>query len=137
MAGPGFPTSETSDQVQVSVANTNWDGTTGTYATLATGTSSGRKKVYIVKYNSTSTSATAADIIKLFKKNGSRAQLAGYAIVPPSGDPGAGPPPTVAPHGMCYLIGGKVELPTTSDTLIASTHVGITYELVGEGEVYA
>jgi hypothetical protein len=137
MAGPGFPTSETSDQQTISVANTNWDGTTGTYATLATGTSSGRKKVYMVKFNSTVTTATGADIIKLFKKNGSRAQFAGFAIVQPSGAPGVGPPPTVAPHGLCYIIGGKVELPTTSDTLIASTHAGITYELTAEGEVYA
>jgi hypothetical protein len=71
-ATPAYAASPNVGMVQISTANTNKDGTTGTYGTLFTAGASGSR---IDRITITSTGTTTAGMVRLFVNDGSNARL--------------------------------------------------------------
>lgn len=132
MSSALYPQAKTSEDGSVSVANTNRDGTTGTYTTLATGTASGNKEIARVRWVADGTTTTG--FLRLFVHDGTTAVLVAEIPVPPN------TPRTTFPQ--VPVVGGvwqpptPIPLPSTSHTLKASTEVGETFRLLAEGVTY-
>ena len=133
-----FPQSKTSEDGAASTANTNTDGTTGTYTTLATGTASGDKEVMYVSYMGDGTLTAGA--LRFFVHDGTTAVLIGEVTVPPWTPRTAMPAIQNWKGVFVYTVNGKpqpIPLPTTSHTLKVSTVVAETFRGIAHGREFA
>lgn len=131
MAAALYPQSLVSEDGSVSTANTNRDGTTGTYSTLATGTTAG-KEIDRVRWHATGT--TTVGFIRLFVHDGTTAVMVAEIPVPPC-TPVTTYPQTPVTSGI-WTPSKPIPLPSTNHTLKASTHVAETFNLLAEGRAY-
>lgn len=126
---PIFPNVLNSQLSQLSVANTNRDGTTGTYVTIFTPGANGSR---INKITITASVTTTAGVIRLFVSNGSVSylykELIVYAITPST---------TVAVWSYSLFFPGEAGILLPSGwTLKASTHNAESFTVFVEGADY-
>lgn len=100
---------------QVSTANTNYDGTTGTYADVIVGAATGTRIAEIVIQAAASTSA---GMVRLFITNGVTTRMFDEVSVAAVASPGASTKATRVSTVYNNLI-----LPNASWKIIASTHI--------------
>jgi hypothetical protein len=127
---PVFTISPVAAIVEATAANTNRDGTTGTYYTLVTGATNGTRIDRIV---ATATGTTAAGMLRFFLYNGTLNKLMkeiATSAVTPSGTVAAATYEWVRTDGLPLVV-----LPSTYQIRV-STHNAETWEFVAFGGDY-
>ena len=137
MSAALYPQLRTSEDGSVGTANTNRDGTTGSYTTLATGTAAGKEITDVVWMADTT---TTAGFIRLFVHDGTTAVMIAELPIAPC-TPVATFPQIPVLRGVFTPVDGQgkpkpIVLSSTSHTLKASTHVSETFRLLAEGRTY-
>lgn len=120
---PQFTNVPSIDIAQISIANTNRDGT-GTIVTVATGSTNGKR---INKIVVKATGSTTAGMVRLFIDNGTNVRL--YKEIDVTG---ATPGGTVKAFSSELVISEGLILPN-GYILKASTHNAETFNVIAEG----
>lgn len=109
---------------QATVANTNRDGSTGTYVDLITGVAAGTR---IERIRVVGTGTTTAGVVRIFYYDGTNTRLLREYLVPAI-TPGTGTEVFSVEEKFEDLI-----LPSASAKLKISTHIGETFNVFASG----
>lgn len=132
MATAKYPQNGISSDGVLDTANTNTDGTTGSYTTLHTGSSGGDDEIEVIYIQAAGT--TTAGMLRFWVHDGTTAVCVAQVPVPPQTPVYTFP--QIPLWSAVVRFDPPIRLPSTSHTFKGSTHVSETFRVLVQGKDY-